>query len=151
MKTFRWILHSSLRGGGGGRVNSFDLLINIEAAELKNKQLKKWRTKYICLNDDSFLNYLTWKKKDFLTKIICIELSSCHKFLNLYIFATWRNKILIFHTEAIWSNSFYNLKYQMSMTSSCKDIGIINSTFVTRSKFLSSVKHWIWVLLLIHL
>ena len=62
------------------------------------------------------------------------ELSLSHKlkFANLYIFATWKCKPLIFQTWVIWSNSC--LKCLRSTTLAC----IRKSKFVANTQFLCS-------------
>ena len=61
--------------------------------------------------------------------------SSSHKlkFSNPFIIATGLCRPLIFQNWTISSNRIHSLKYIRSTTSSCKDIGIWKSRFVTLS------------------
>ena len=66
------------------------------------------------------------------------ELSFCHKlyFSNLYIFAIQCRRPLIFQTMNSVIPNNPSLKYQGFASSDCKDIGIKQFKFVTKTHFL---------------
>jgi len=86
----------------------------------------------------TFSNIYFMHSSSFLNKIVKNgnDVSLCHKlkFLNSFIFTTWRGKPWISQTWIIWCSGSHNLNYLRSTTSSCKDIEI-KIDFMAKTQF----------------
>ena len=81
---------------------------------------------------------LNWSASERFKSKIEKELSFCTN-LNFQIPVTLNP--VIFQTLLSWSNIIYSLKYLRSTTLGCKDIGVRNSEFATKTQFLYNKKH----------
>ena len=83
-------------------------------------------------------NWLLFSNSNFLFPVK--ELILCHLlwFSNIYIFATWWCKPLIFQTKFIWSNRIHGLDHLRSTTLGWKDIGLKNQSLW---QILNSLEH----------
>ena len=82
--------------------------------------------------------YLKLHLRSLISELILKELSFCHKlyFSNIYIFAIQCRRPLIFQTMNSVRPNYLSLKYKRITKSDCKDTGIRQYEFVTKTQFL---------------
>ena len=96
----------------------------------------------ICHKINLLFSYHTKLDKQRVHKVVPemlhkgIEFLSQTLFSNLYIFATQCRRPLIFQTMNSVRPNNLSLKYQRFTSSDCKDIGIKQFEFVTKTQFL---------------